>query len=119
MKLVVYALFGFLLVGLGLVRDVRVYDETLIPRLLPLLAMLFVALPLVPVIARKVTGRPLDAVILREPLVICYAAYAAITAISLLFALNMSAGFTDVFKTFATFLVLCISCLLLPLVPRW
>jgi O-antigen ligase len=114
-----YASFGFLLVGLGLVRDVRVYDETLIPRLLPLLAMLFVALPLVPVVARKVTGRPLDAAILRDPLVICYAAYAAITAISLFFALNVSAGFTDVFKTFATFLVLCISCLLLPLVPRW
>lgn len=114
-----YAFFGFLLVGLGLVRDVSVYDETLIPRLLPLLAMLFVALPLLPVVAMKVTGRPLGAAILREPLVICYAAYVAITAISLLFAINVSAGFTDVFKTFATFLVLCVSCLLLPLVPRW
>ncbi len=117
-RIIFYAFFGFLLVGLGLVRDVSVYDETLIPRLLPLLAMLFVTLPLVPVVARKVTGQ-LDAAILRDPLVICYGAYAAITAISLLFALNVSAGFTDVFKTLATFLVLCISCLLLPLVPRW
>jgi O-antigen ligase len=114
-----YAFFGFLLVGLGLVRDVRVYDETLIPRLLPLVAMLFIALPIVPVVGRKANGRPLDAAILRDPLVRCYAAYAAITAISLCFALNVSAGFTDVFKTIATFLVLCISCLLLPLVPRW
>jgi O-antigen ligase len=119
MKLVVYAFFGFLLVGLGLVRDVSVYDETLIPRLLPLLAMLFVALPLVPVVARKVSGRPPDAALLRDPLVLCYGAYTTITAISLLFALNVSAGFTDVFKTLATFLVLCLSCLLLPLVPRW
>ncbi len=114
-----YAFFGFLLVGLGLVRDVRVYDETLIPRLLPLLAMLFVALPLVPVVARKVAGQLPDAALLRDPLVLCYGAYAAITAISLCFALNVSAGFTDVFKTLATFLVLCISGLLLPLVPRW
>jgi O-antigen ligase len=114
-----YAFFGFLLVGLGLVRDVSVYDETLIPRLLPLLAMLFVALPLVPVFGTRVTGRPLDAAILRDPLVRCFAAYAAITAISLVFATNVSAGFTDVFKMLATFLVLCISCLLLPLVPRW
>jgi O-antigen ligase len=114
-----FAFFGFLLVGLGLVRDVRVYDETLIPRLLPLLAMLFVALPLVPVVSRKVSSQLPDAALLRDPLVRCYAAYAAITAISLLFAVNVSAGFTDVFKTLATFLVLCISCLLLPLVPRW
>lgn len=119
MKLFCYAFFGFLLVGLGLVRDVRVYDETLIPRLLPLLGMLFVALPLVPVVARKASGRLPDAALLRDPLVRCYGAYAAITAISLCFAVNVSAGFTDVFKTLATFLVLCISCLLLPLVPRW
>jgi hypothetical protein len=34
-------------------------------------------------------------------------------------ATNISAGFTDLFRTLATFLAVCLFCLLLPIVPRW
>jgi len=108
--------FGFLFVGLNVVRDPTVYDKTLIPRLLALSAFLLLALPVVPLFTGR---RPGEAGFFRDPIVGCSTAFTAITALSLVFAINPTAGFTDVFKTFAAWLVLCLSCLLLPLVPRW
>lgn len=108
--------FGFLFVGLNVVRDPTVYDKTLIPRLLALSAFLLLALPVVPLFTGR---RPGEAGFFRDPIVGCSTAFTAITALSLVFAINPTAGFTDVFKTFAAWLVLCLSCLLLPLVSRW
>jgi hypothetical protein len=45
-----------------------------------------------------------------------FAGYLLVTCGSLLVAVNVSAGFTDVFRTLATFLTLCLCCLLLPIV---
>lgn len=110
------AFFGFLFVGLNVVRDPTVYDKTLIPRLLALSAFLFAALPVVSLFTGR---RPGEVGFPRDPIVGWFAAYTAITTVSLAFAINPTAGFTDLFRTFAAFLVLCLSCLILPLVPRW
>lgn len=108
--------FGFLLVVLHLIRDPTTFDKTLVPRLLALAGFLFVALPTLPWLTSRMR---LDTAVLRDPIVLCSAAYAAITTLSLAFAVNVTAGFTDVFKTLAALLVLGLSALLLPIVPRW
>lgn len=110
---------GFLgcgLVAVHLVVDERCYDVAQMPRLLALLAVLAVgvAATLVPVVAVR-----LDASILRGPIVLAAAAWLAVTAVSLAQAVNVSAGFTDLFRTLASLLVLCLGCLLLPATPRW
>jgi O-antigen ligase len=107
---------GFVLVALNLFIDDAIYDESLLPRLLPLMVFLAAAVPLVllPALARR-----LDTSILREPVVLASAAYLAATCLSLTAALNVSAGWTDVFRTLGGFLVLCLACLLLPATPRW
>lgn len=110
------AVFGFLLVGLHLVFDPTTYDKTLVPRLLALTAFLAMVLPLLPLLP---VGRMLDGRVLRDPVVLCYAAYAALTAVSLVTAVNVSAGLTDVFRTLAALLVLGLAAVLLPTVPRW
>lgn len=108
--------FGTMLVVLDCVVDDGAIDVTLIPRLL---AALVVLLATVGVVCVPRVARLLDLSVLREPLVACFGGYFLVTAGSLLFAINPSAGYTDVFRTFATFLTLCLSCLLLPIVPAW
>jgi O-antigen ligase len=110
------AFFGTMLVVLDCVVDDGAIDVTLIPRLL---AALVVLLATVGVVCIPRVTRLLDLSVLREPLVACCGAYFIVTAGSLLVAANPSAGYTDVFRTFATFLTLCLSCLLLPTVPAW
>lgn len=110
------AFFGTLLVVLDCVVDDGAIDVTLIPRLLAALVTLIAA---VGVVCVPRVARLLDLSVLRERLVACFGAYFVVTATSLLFAVNPSAGYTDVFRTFATFLTLCLSCLLLPIVPAW
>lgn len=107
---------AFVLVGLDLVHDPTVYDKTLVPRLHTLLVGLVVALP---VLALPRVFRCLDLSVLREPVILCAVAYAACTAASLSVAVNVSAGLLDVIRTWAFALVLALSCLLLPLLPRW
>ena len=108
--------FGFLLVGLHVIRDPTTYDKTLIPRLLSAATFIAAVLAVLPWATRL--GR-LDARPLRDPIVLCYAAYALLTVASLAFAVNVTAGFTDVFKTLVSLIALGLSCLLLPTVPRW
>ena len=110
---------GFLacgLVAVHLIVDEGCYDVAQMPRLLALLAALAVGVTatLVPAVSAR-----LDASILRGPVVLAAAALLAITAASLAQAVNVSAGFTDLFRTLASFLVLCLGCLLLPAAPRW
>lgn len=111
-----FGFFGFLLVALNCILDPEVYDLSLMPRLLALLVFLVVALPLA---ALPSLSRRLDASLFREPVLLCYAAYTLITCLSLVVAVNITAGFTDVFKTIATLLVLVLSCLLLSIAPGW
>jgi O-antigen ligase len=113
---VFFGFFGFLLVALNCILDPEVYDLSLLPRLLALLVFLTVALPLA---ALPAVSRRLDASLLREPVVLCFAAYALVTCLSLAVAVNVTAGFTDVFKTIASLLVLVLSCLILEIVSGW
>lgn len=112
----IVAWLAFVLVGLHLVYDATVYDRTLVPRLHALLVGLAAALT---VLAWPRVSRRLDLAVLREPVVLCAVAYAACTAASLAVAVNVSAGLLDVIRTWAFTLVLALTCLLLPLLPRW
>ena len=108
--------FGFMLVALNCLVDNAALDVTLIPRLLAVLAFLLVSVVIVSV---PRISRLLDFSVLGEPVIPLFAGYVLVTCGSLLVAVNVSAGFTDVFRTLATFLTLCLFCLLLPIVPRW
>jgi len=110
------AFFGFALVILNCLTDNAALDTTLIPRLLAVLAFLLVS---VVVVSVPRISRLLDFTVLGEPIILLFAGYLLVTCGSLLVAVNVSAGLTDVFRTLATFLTLCLSCLLLPIVPRW
>ena len=108
--------FGFVLVVLNCLVDTAAIDVTLIPRLLAILVCLLVS---VVVVSVPRISRLLDFSVLGEPIVPLSAGFLLVTCGSLLVAANVSAGFTDVFRALATFLTLCLSCLLLPIVPRW
>jgi O-antigen ligase len=108
--------FGFGLVVLNGLVDNAAIDVTLVPRLLALLVFLLVS---VVVMSLPRVSRQLDFSVLGEPVIPLFAGYLLVTCGSLLVAVNVSAGFTDVFRTLATFLTLCLFCLLLPIVPRW
>jgi len=110
------AFFGFMLVALNCLVDNAAIDVSLIPRLLAVSAFLIVS---VVVVSLPQVSRLLDFSVLREPIIPLFAGYLLVTCGSLLVAINISAGFTDLFRTLATFLALCLSCLLLPIVPRW
>lgn len=105
------------LVGVHAVIDPAAYDVSQLPRLLATMVLLLVATPavlLVPAVARRLDWRPLG-----DPLVIAAAIYLAACCLSLVVATNVSAGFTDVFRTLGGFLVLCLCLLVLPLDPSW
>lgn len=115
-KAVLFVFCAFLLVGLNVIIDPQAMDVSLIPRLLALLVFLAFT---VAVVAWTDLGARLDFTVLRDPLVMCYGAYTLVTALSLFFAVNPTAGFTEVAKTLGTYVVLCLACLLLPLQRRW
>ena len=113
----VTTLLAAALIGLHLVIDPSVYDVSQLPRLWALLAALLVAVPAVlwlPSLARRLDARPLA-----DPLVIAAAAYLVIDVLSLCWSVNISAGFTDVFRTLGSVLVLCLCLLLFPLARDW
>lgn len=115
--LLMVALLAFFLVGLHLLVDPQAYDVAQVVRLAALLAGLLVAVPVILLIPR-VAGR-IDWNVLREPIVVASAAYLATCWFSLAFAINVSAGLTDCFRTLGAFLVLCMVALVLPLDTRW
>jgi O-antigen ligase len=108
--------YGFLLLILNFIVGFRIYDVSLMPRLLALMVFLAAVLPFF--IAPKFS-RNLDFRILRDPVVVSFGLYFSLTAVSHLFAINATAGFNDLFKTFGTFVVLCLSCLMLASTPGW
>ena len=105
------------LVGLHLITDPRIYDVSQLPRLLALLVGLVVCVPLI--LCLSTVRRRLDSSALRSPIVAAAAATLAACGVSLFGAVNVSAGFTDLFRSFAAFLTLCLGILLLPLDCRW
>jgi O-antigen ligase len=110
------AFLAVVALGLNVVVDPTAYDVSQLPRLLVLSAVLLAVVPLVAVPA---VSRRLDTAVLREPVVAASAAYLVSCVASLAFALNVSAGWTDVFRTFDAFVVLVVACLLLPLAGDW
>ncbi len=110
-------LLAVLLVGLHVVVDPAAYDVSQLPRLLAVMAVLLVAVPavlLVPPISRRLDWSPLA-----DPVVLAAAASLAVCWLSLSVATNVTAGFTDGFRTLGAFLVLCLCLLVLPLDPGW
>jgi O-antigen ligase len=113
---VFFCFCGFLLVALNFIIDPRAMDISLMPRLLALQVFLLFVVAVVAV--THLSGR-LDVGMLRDPLILCFTGYTALTALSLFSAANTTAGFTEVFKTVATLLVLALACLLLPWHRTW
>ncbi len=113
----VITVLAFSLVGLHLIVDPRAYDVSQIVRLVALMAGLLVVVPILLLVPRF--ARRIDSGVLREPIVLASAAYLITCWASLAVALNVSAGFTDCFRTLGAFLVLCVTALVLPLDPRW
>ncbi|MCE9631945.1 MAG: O-antigen ligase family protein [Planctomycetia bacterium] len=111
------AFLAVVIVGLNVVIDPSAYDVSQLPRLLVLSALLLVLLPLallVPAVASR-----LDTSVLREPIVVASAVALLVSTASLAFATNVSAGWTDIFRSLAAVGVLCMACLLLPLDRDW
>jgi O-antigen ligase len=107
---------GLLLVVLNLVIDTQAMDISLIPRLLALqfILLLFVVLAGWSGLAARV-----NFTVLGNPLVLCFAGYSLLTAVSLIHATNPTAGLSEATKTFATLVTLSLACLLLPLRQDW
>jgi len=112
----VLAYLALILIGLNFYEEPNAMDLSLIPRLFALLALLAAGTM---ALARPRLRRQLDVGILKDPLVLCYGAYAAICFSTLALALNPTAGFTDAFKTFGAFVLVAQLCLFLPLLPKW
>jgi len=108
--------FGFLLVVLNWIVGFWIYDVSLLPRLLALMVFLAVALSFC---ARPTVWKRFDFSILWNPVIAFFGLYTLLTASSLVFAINPTAGFNDLFRTIGAFVVLCLSCLILSATPRW
>lgn len=114
---IVVVVLAFLLVGLHLVVDPGCYDVSQMIRLLALMAGLLALVPVVLLVPRY--ARQVDQGVLREPIVLAFAAYLVVCWLSLAVAINASAGLTDCFRTLAVLVVIAIAALVLPLDPRW
>jgi len=115
-RLIVLCFCGLLLVALNLVIDTQAMDIGLIPRLLALQVVLFFFVVLA---GWSGLSARIDFRVLSNPLVLCFAGYALLTAVSLIYATNPTAGLSEATKTFATLVTLCLACLLLPLRHDW
>jgi len=115
-KAVFFCFCGFLLVALNVIIDPRAMDISLMPRLLAL--QVFLLFVVTVVVVTPLAGN-LDGRVVRDPLIICFAGYTALTAFSLPGAVNTTAGFTEIFKTFAVLLVLVLASLVLPWQRSW
>ena len=109
--------FGFVMVVLNVLIDPYAVDVTLIPRLLALLVflVLFLCFSLLPA-ATRLTAAP---ALWHDPVVLLFALYASVTTVSLFFAVNVSAGWTDVFRAWSAFVVLVIAVVLLETRNDW
>jgi O-antigen ligase len=112
-----FVFFGFLMVVLSVLIDPRAVDITLIPRLLALLV--FLALFACFIFCSPAARAFPVSTLRRDPVLLGYALYALLTSASLFFASNITAGWTDVFRTWGAFFVLVSTCFLLSQMPDW
>lgn len=120
--------FWFVVAAVHVVVDPAGFDISLLPRLSVLLGGLAVILAAVIVTrsrqaaageAHAAAGHAFDTGPLHEPLVGWWAMSTASVWLSLAWAFNPTAGLADAFKSAATLVVLCLTCLLLRMLPRW
>lgn len=111
-----FFLAGFSLLVLPLIYDGKALDSSLYPRLLALLGFLIVFFLLF--FWKRFLSR-LDTGIIHHPLLISMVAYFLVTLFSLLFAVNITAGYFDVVKTFSTVVVAVVASLVLSDTPDW
>lgn len=99
-------LCGFALLVLPLIHSDSVMDPSLMPRYMAWL--LFIAI-LTLVLLKKELFQQLDLSVLRNKVFLFFTIYLAISVISMSFALNITAGYFDLFKSFASvvFLAFC------------
>lgn len=109
-------LAGFALLLLPLVYSNKVLDTSLFPRLLALFLFLtgFILL-----LSRKKWFQKTDPGILFHPAFIAAYVLVAITAFSLLFAVNVSAGLFDVAKSAAVVIFMACAAMVMLITPEW
>jgi O-antigen ligase len=112
----VLTLLAGLLVVMTVYYDEHALDTSFIPRLRGFYATLLAALPL---LMLPTTARRLNMDVLKDPLVLSFGLFSLICFGSLGLGLNPTAGLTDAFRSFATWVWLCLLCLLVPTMPRW
>lgn len=115
-KLMFVLLAAFCLLILPVVHSKIVLDITLIPRLLALYIFL-TAITLI--FSLKEIYAQLDFGVLRTALFPLWAGYLVLSAFSLLFAINPSAGYFDLFKIFSTLLLMVYATLIMLNTPGW
>ena len=110
------AFLCFLLCVLALIRDPNALDSGQVPRLLVLNIGLLVALAafLLPSVRRN-----LDWAALENRVVFAFAGYVVTVWMSLLVALNPSAGLLDASRSAAALIVLCLCVILFASSPEW
>jgi O-antigen ligase len=111
-----FILAAFCILALPLIVRRDILDVSLMPRLLALLVFLAIYSLL---LASPRVFREMDVGVLKRPVFAAYAAYFLITVISLAFALNLSAGWFDAFKTFAILVLMACISLVLVKTPDW
>ncbi len=110
------AFLSFLLCILALVRDPTALDSGQVYRLMVLNVGLFVALQ---VILFTPFRRELNWDSLANPVVLAYAGYVVAVWLSLLVALNPSAGLLDACRSMAVLVVLCLCLVMFAASPEW
>lgn len=107
---------GFCILVLPVIVRKDILDFSLMPRMLALLVFLLVfsITLLSPSIYRK-----LDFSVLKHPLFPVYGLYFLVSFLSLVFALNVSAGLSDIYRTFAFLMLLVCICLVLEGMTDW
>ena len=111
-----FILTGFCILALPLIVRRDILDVSLMPRLLALFAFLGVFSIL---LATPRVFREMDISVLKRTVFLVYGIYFLVTVLSLAFALNLSAGWYDVFKTFSVLILMACISLVLMKVPDW
>jgi O-antigen ligase len=108
--------FGFSLIVLPLIYSEKVMDPTLAPRMIAWTALLLLTTL---ILFNKTIFRQLDFSVLRNPIFAVFLLLFSLGMGSLLFAINVSAGFYDQVKTFSSLAFLTLACLLFIKTPGW
>jgi O-antigen ligase len=109
-------LAGFITTVLPFIHSKEVMDISLMPRLLSLIFFLIV---IVLIFYINNIYRQLDLSVLRKSVFPIYGGFLLVSAISLFFATNVTAGFFDLFKLFSFLVLLAFASLILLKTAHW